>query len=210
MPPTPTPSSPSSSSPNPPKKEPSPKESSPSNKVSAPCLNSTDQNALPYRIAVLCYLFDDAGNILLLHRAKSPNFDRYSPIGGKLELDLGESPKMCALREIEEEAGIVVSPDDLALVGIVSERSFEDAGHWLLFCYEVTRPVIVQPGPHEEGILEWHPIDQINNLNLPRTDREIIWPTYLQHRGGGFFMLHLECGKDNLTWTLDETRKPSE
>ena len=37
---------------------------------------------LPYRIAVLCYLYDEHGKQLLLHRIKPPNADRYSPIGG--------------------------------------------------------------------------------------------------------------------------------
>ena len=28
---------------------------------------------LPYKIAVLCYLYDDAGHVLMLHRRKAPN-----------------------------------------------------------------------------------------------------------------------------------------
>ncbi len=51
-----------------------------------------DINSLPFRIAVLCYLYDDAGNVLLLHRSKAPNEGMYSPIGGKLESSWGESP----------------------------------------------------------------------------------------------------------------------
>ncbi len=187
---------------------PSPNPSSPPAVDAAALNDGGGARALPYRIAVLCYLFDEAGNILLLHRAKAPNFDLYSPIGGKLEFDLGESPTMCALREIEEEAGIVVAEEDIALVGIVSERSFEDAGHWLLFCFEVTKPVEVVAGPHEEGLLEWHGLDEVLDLNIPRTDREIIWPAFLKHRGGGFFMLHVECGGvgGELRFTMDESR----
>ena len=43
---------------------------------------------LPYRIAVLCYLWnheEDQERLLMLHRAKAPNLGMYSPIGGKVE-----------------------------------------------------------------------------------------------------------------------------
>lgn len=170
--------------------------------------SSRENHTLPYRIAVLCYLFDADGNILLLHRAKPPNFNLLSPIGGKLEIALGESPTQCAIREIDEEAGITLSPDDLSLVGIISERSFENSGHWLLFCFEANKPVVVQAGQHEEGMLEWHRPDEIPNLQIPDTDRELIWPAFFKHHGGGFFMIHIECENGNLSWTIDESRLP--
>jgi len=163
----------------------------------------------PYRIAVLCYLYDQAGRLLLLHRARPPNFELFSPIGGKLEFELGESPTACALREIEEEAGLQLHPHDLSLVGIVSERSYEDSGHWMLFCFEVTRPVEVEAGEHDEGRLEWHPVEAVDQLNIPETDRRIIWPAFLEHRGGGFFMVHIECADGRLEWRFDESRPPS-
>lgn len=36
-----------------------------------------DHGVLPYRIAVLCYLYDERGRVLLLHRRKSPNAGLY-------------------------------------------------------------------------------------------------------------------------------------
>ena len=56
---------------------------------------------IPYKIAVLVYIWNDAGELLLLHRRKPPNQHLYSPIGGKLEQHLGESPYACALREAQ-------------------------------------------------------------------------------------------------------------
>ena len=44
---------------------------------------------LPYRIAVLCYLEDLDGRLLMLHRRKEPNAGMHSPIGGKLEISIG-------------------------------------------------------------------------------------------------------------------------
>lgn len=163
---------------------------------------------LPYRIAVLVYLFDHDGRILLLHRAKPPNFELFSPIGGKLEQSDGESPTACAVRETHEEVGLEISAGDLQLTGIVSERSYEDSGHWLLFCYEVTHPVRLASMDCVEGRLEWHPLDAVMDLRIPDTDREVIWPAFLKHRGGGFFMVHIDCTGGRLEWAYEQSILP--
>ena len=159
--------------------------------------------ALPYKIAVLCYLFDDRGRLLLLHRRKPPNRDLYSPIGGKLEQSLGESPTACAVREIEEEVGLTVAIDDLHLTGVVSEAAFEGQNHWLMFLYEVTRPVQIERMQFDEGTLEWFEPSAIDDLPLPESDRKVIWPLFWKHRGG-FFAAHLDCTTEPFTWTLEQ------
>ncbi len=161
-------------------------------------------DALPYRIAVLCYLFDDAGRLLLLHRRKPPNQDLYSPIGGKLETGLGESPTACAVREIAEETGLVVSPDELHLTGIVSEAGYEDAGHWLMFLFELTRPVSLAATEFDEGRLEWYAPDAVDALPQPETDRRHIWPWFWNHRGG-FFAAHLDCANGRIEARLEQS-----
>ncbi|MEM8737816.1 MAG: NUDIX domain-containing protein [Planctomycetota bacterium] len=160
---------------------------------------------LPYKIAVLCYLFDDAGRVLMLHRRKPPNRDLYSPVGGKLEQALGESPTQCAVREIEEEAGLSVTPDDLHLTGIVSEAGYEQQTHWLMFLYEVTRPVRVDRTAFDEGTLEWFTPDALADLPIPETDRDILWPQFWAHRGR-FFAAHIDCTGPALQWTLEQSR----
>lgn len=162
---------------------------------------------LPYKIAVLCYLFDEAGNLLLLHRCKPPNRDLYSPIGGKLEQARGESPTTCAVREIHEETGLVIDPADLHLTGMVSETAYENQTHWLMFLYEVTRPVQLQATTFDEGSLEWHAPEALEKLNIPDTDRQIIWPMFWKHRGG-FFAAHLDCTGDRLTWEIQQQHPP--
>jgi 8-oxo-dGTP diphosphatase len=158
---------------------------------------------LPYRIAVLCYLFDAQGRVLLLHRRKPPNRDLYSPIGGKLEQSLGESPTACAVREIAEEAGVVVRAEDLHLTGVVSEAGYQGQNHWLMFLYEVRHPVQVAAAAIEEGLLGWHEPAAIARLDIPDTDRQIIWPLFERYRGR-FFMAHIDCTGDTMSWRLEQ------
>jgi 8-oxo-dGTP diphosphatase len=164
---------------------------------------------LPYKIAVLCYLYDRAGRILLLHRRKNPNAGMYSPIGGKLETTRGEGPHECALREIEEEAGITLGDEEIRLSGIVSERAYEGQTHWLIFLFEVTRAI--EPGEIaayqiEEGRLEWVAAEAVESMPIPDTDRRIMWPNVQAHRGG-FFMVHIDCSSEPMTWRVVESTR---
>lgn len=168
-----------------------------------------DVRGLPYKIAVLCYLYDTDGRLLLLHRRKPPNSDMYSPIGGKLEAALGESPHDCAQREIWEEAQIRIKPEEIRLIGMVNESNYEASGHWLLFLFEVTRPINPAEIPHtefDEGRLEWHAIADVNTLVIPDTDRRIMWPAVQAHRGG-FFSLDIDCSVTPFNATMRESWK---
>jgi 8-oxo-dGTP diphosphatase len=167
---------------------------------------SPSENPLPYKIAVLCYLHDTEGRILMLHRAKPPNQHLYSPVGGKLEFDLGEDPWACARREIEEETGLEVAPADLRMCGMVSETAYEAAGHWLIFLFQVTRPVEhdeLKFTEFDEGTLEWIEPDRIMDLSIPDTDRQVIWPLMNEHRDG-FFGVHIDCRNDPFTWSITQ------
>ena len=165
---------------------------------------------LPHKIAVLCYLYDANDRVLLLHRAQNPNKGMYSPIGGKLEITSGEGPHDCALREIKEETGLVIDRDDLRMIGIVSESAYQHETHWLIFLFEVTTPVdpaALQWADFDEGVLEWKRIDDVAQLAIPRTDREVMWPLVQSHRDG-FFVVHIDWSADDeITWTVHESVK---
>jgi len=170
-----------------------------------------DQHALqtlPYRIAVLCYLYDGEGRVLMLHRAKAPNADMYSPIGGKLEASVGEGPHDCAIREIEEEAGITLQTDQVRLVGMVSETAYEGQTHWLIFLFEVERPIghgEISQMDFDEGRLEWVPVEAVEDRPIPETDRRIMWPLVRANRGA-FFAAHIDCSVEPMRWELHEGR----
>lgn len=172
-------------------------------------MTSYDITELPFRIAVLCYLYDDSNRVLMLHRAKSPNAGMYSPIGGKLEASRGESPHECAQREIREEAGLDIPLDQLHLTGIVSETAYEGENHWLIFLYEITRairPDEIIDMHFDEGEMEWVKIEEVEKLDIPLTDRQVMWPLVQSHRGG-FFIVHIDCSVEPMRWELRESRK---
>ncbi len=136
---------------------------------------------LPYRLATLIYIFDDAGRTLLLERTRSPNRGLLSPLGGKLEADVGESPYQCAARELAEEGDVHVPVSSLRLMGMVAERGFEGKGHWLMFCFELLEPIFPAERQMPEGALRWVPMNALEQENIPQTDREIIWPMVRTH-----------------------------
>lgn len=168
---------------------------------------------LPYKLACLCDLRDESGRVLLIHRERQPNYGLCSPIGGKLDTLTGESPARCAQREIAEEAGIEVPLDRIELRGLISERAFEGRGHWLLFYYRVLGPVRVEERAIPEGTLKWHRPEEIDRLQLPETDRRIIWPLIRAHgdrpgRGGGLFTVHIDCSGPEMTWQVQQIPTP--
>jgi 8-oxo-dGTP diphosphatase len=161
---------------------------------------------LPYKVATLLYCFNARDEVLLLERAQAPNRGLWSPCGGKLKTDLGESPYVCACREAREELGVSLQPADLHLTGLVSEHGYEGREHWLMFLFEVTPKLKSLPPPHREGTFQFYPAHQLNSLQLPQTDREQIWPLFWRHRGG-FFAAHCHCHPDGRDkWTLEESK----
>lgn len=162
---------------------------------------------LPYKVATLLYCFNSNDDVLLLERAQEPNRGLWSPFGGKLQQADGESPHACAIREAHEEAGLVLSPSDLHLAGVVSESGYQGQAHWLMFLFEVLPRVESLPPPHREGRFAFVPRARLFDLPLPTTDRDQIWPLFLSHRSG-FFAAHCTCQPDgSASWQVLESRK---
>jgi 8-oxo-dGTP diphosphatase len=148
--------------------------------------------ALPYKIAVLVFLRNAGGEHLLLHRSKAPNKGAWSPIGGKLEMESGESPFECAVRETHEETGFAIAPGDLHLFGMIAERAYEGQSHWLLFLFDCRRPLPGLPPDISEGRFGFFSRGQVDTLPIPDTDRTALWPTYDAHRHR-FVSLRADC-----------------
>ncbi len=149
-------------------------------------------DALPYKISVLVFLENRAGELLLMHRAKAPNLGNWSPIGGKLEMAVGESPFQCAARETFEETGLRLTPDDLHLFAMIAERSYEGENHWLMFLFHCRRPLDRLPADISEGHFQFFSRAAVAQLPIPETDRAALWPIFDRYRDR-FVALRADC-----------------
>ena len=65
----------------------------------------------------LCFPVDPAGRLLLGCKKRGFGAGKWNGFGGKLEGK--ETFRACAVREVREEAGIRINPDDLDLIGFL-------------------------------------------------------------------------------------------
>ena len=160
---------------------------------------------LPFKISVLLFLKDSQGRFLLIRRRKVPNLGCWSPPGGKLEQQLGESPFECAIREAKEETGADLAPSDLHLFGMISERGYEGAGHWLMFLFDCRKPIDSLPPEIDEGHFGHFSREEIETIAIPESDRTLIWPVYDEFKDG-FVAYRAECHPDKpLRMLIEQT-----
>jgi 8-oxo-dGTP diphosphatase len=148
--------------------------------------------AIPYKLAVLVFIENAAGEQLLMLRAKPPNLGVWSPIGGKLELATGESPFECAIRETREETGLELTTADLHLFAMIAEKAYEGESHWLMFLFRVRPPITYLPPDIKEGRFGFHSRAALDLLPLPATDRTALWPIFDRYRDR-FVALRADC-----------------
>jgi 8-oxo-dGTP diphosphatase len=148
---------------------------------------------LSHKLAVLVFIENAAGEQLLIRRAKMPNLGNWSPIGGKVETGIGESPFECAVRETEEEADFKIATSDLHLFGMISEKAYEGQSHWLLFLFQCTKPIAHLPPTIDEGQFGFFSREAVNSLSLPETDRIALWPIYDKYHRDHFVALRADC-----------------
>lgn len=160
---------------------------------------------LPFKISALVFVHNEAGEQLLIQRRKAPNLGCWSPIGGKLEMDRGESPYECARRETEEEIGLQVDDGDLHCFGYISEKSYEGAGHWLMFLFACKKPLTSLPAAIDEGPFKFFSRAAIDELPIPETDRTLLWP-YFDRYKEGFVGLRANCAPGGTLSITEELR----
>ncbi len=62
----------------------------------------------------LVYLLDGKGQVLLGRKRRGMGVGKWNGFGGKIEM--GETMRQCAVRELREECGIIVQPEALYLM----------------------------------------------------------------------------------------------
>lgn len=123
---------------------------------------------------------------LLIKRNKEPNRNKYTPVGGKI--DLYESPLQAAIRETFEETGVRISTAKYC--GLLVESS-PTKYNWICFVYAAEIENF-QPSRCKEGDLEWINQSDLLNIPTPETDRYI----YEYYLAGKSFMFSAEYDED--------------
>ena len=141
----------------------------------------------------------------MIHRTKAPNKGCWSPIGGKLNQETGESPYECARRETFEEIGLQLSDDDLHCFGYISEKSYEGAAHWLMFLFECHISTDRLPAKIAEGHFRFFSREAIDALDIPETDNRLLWPYYDRYRDG-FIGIRANCDPQGKLEIVEELK----
>ena len=164
--------------------------------------------SLPYKISTLVFVRNRSEEHLLIRRAKAPNKDCWSPVGGKLDMASGESPYECARREAQEEIGLELADKDLRCFGYIAEKSYEGTGHWLMFLFDCKTRIDRLPPDIDEGRFAFFSRNEIDALPIPETDRTLLWP-YHDRYAGGFIGLRADCHPSGDLRVVEELPLPA-
>ena len=123
------------------------------------------------KLATLCYVVDDDKTLMLFRNKKENDYHegKWNGLGGKLEA--GETPEECAIREVYEESGLVVS--DPEMKGLITFPMFDGVDDWYVWTF-VFRKFEGQQIDSPEGTLEWIKNDKLVDLNLWEGDKIFI------------------------------------
>lgn len=136
-------------------------------------------------LTTLCYIENDRGEYLMLHRTKKKNDQnegKWIGVGGKFEA--GESPEECMLRETREETGLTLT--SYRFRGIVTFLSDQGENEYMhLFTADKYEGTLCSCS---EGELAWVPKKDLFDLNLWEGDRIFLQELIRSER---FFSLKL-------------------
>ncbi len=125
------------------------------------------------KLATLCYVIDkNRESTLMIHRVKKENdyhHGKWNGLGGKFEP--GESPEECAIREIEEESGLILK--NIKMKGFITFPMFDGKEDWYVFLFtadEFEGELI----DSNEGNLDWIRNDKLTEINLWEGDKHFI------------------------------------
>ena len=145
-------------------------------------------------LSTLCYIENDRGQYLMLHRVKKEqdaNRDKWIGIGGKFEE--GESPEDCLLREAREETGLKLTSWQYRGIVTFITTDLAETEYMHLFTADGFEGTL---SDCDEGTLEWVPKRIMRTFPTWEGDHiflELLW------QDAPFFLLTLRYDGDKLT-----------
>ena len=143
--------------------------------------------------STLCYIENEKGEYLMLHRVKKKNDmnqDKWLGVGGKFED--GESPDECVLREVREETGLTLTDYRYrAVITFTSDQWETEYMH--LFTATGYQGELKEC---DEGDLTWVP--KANIQDLPIWEGDKLFFRLIDDRNSPFFSLKLRYEGEKL------------
>lgn len=130
----------------------------------------------------LCYLENEKGEYLMLHRVKKEhdiNRDKWIGVGGKFEDR--ESPDACLIREVREETGVTLTR--FRFRGVIT--FLLDGAEEYMYLFTADRWEGDFRAECDEGELAWVPKEQVPQLPVWAGDKIFLrllledWPAFL-------------------------------
>lgn len=132
----------------------------------------------------LCLIVKD-GKVLMMHRNKKANdvhLNKYNGLGGKLERS--ESKVKGMLREVKEEANVVLT--DYHYVGKIRFKNFGDVPTEVMYCFVAYDYEGEIATDCEEGELVWINCEEVLSLPLWEGDQYFIMDIIQNNKFKGF------------------------
>ena len=143
----------------------------------------------------LCYIENERGEYLMLHRVKKQNdrnHDKWIGVGGKCEE--GESPEECVCRETLEETGLTLT--DYRYRGVITFVSDIWEGEYMhLFTATGWTGTLREC---DEGVLEWLHKDAL--AALPQWEGDKLFLALIHEPDTPFFSMKLQYAGDTLVY----------
>ena len=156
------------------------------------------------RSCTLCYLENDRGEYLMLHRVKKEhdvNRDKWIGVGGKFLED--ESAEECLIREVREETGLTLTQYRFRGVVTFVAQGWETEQMYLFTAHGWTGTMAEGC---DEGDLEWVPKSRVEELPIWTGDKIFLRLMAQEHP---VFLLKLEYIGDTLRRAVLDGRELS-
>lgn len=116
-----------------------------------------------------CVVINPHDEVLLIRRGNDPYRGCWALPGGFMEMD--ETIECCAVRELQEETGLVVAADDVRLVGVFSRVDRDPRGRTVTAAYGVhLKESHDAVGADDAAEARWFPLSALPPLAFDHAD----------------------------------------